>query len=89
MSVDVDTLRWTTPRSRAFVILAKRHPEPARRSNDTNQDVGYIYWQTADWLVEVGLAKLGTGVLYAEIRLTTAGERHARQLGLLPTEVPA
>jgi len=83
VTVAVDGLRWTTPRSRAFATLARRHPEPGRRSNDNWHDGGYVYWQTADWLVEVGLAEFPAGITFAEIRLTKAGVKHARDLGLL------
>ena len=64
-------------------MLAQRHPEPCRRSNDTSLGVGYVYWQTVDWLQEQGYVTVGNGTTFAETRLTETGVELARAQGML------
>ena len=47
-------LPLTPARKRALAVLATG--EPARISNATDAAKRYVYWQTADWLLQHGLA---------------------------------
>lgn len=70
-------------RRRAVEVLAARHPEPCRRSNDTSLGVGYVYWQSVDWLEERGYVTVDRSTSYAATRLTEAGVELARAEGVL------
>ena len=50
------TGRLTKPRARGLAALAGRYPGAGRISNVTDEAVGYVYWQTARWLIENELA---------------------------------
>jgi hypothetical protein len=58
------TATLTPARRRAIEVMAAIHPRPARVSNTTMSNTttrtggaGLVYWQSADWLVEQGLAQ--------------------------------
>lgn len=69
------TLTWTSARLAALDTLWAHDPEPCRYSNVTNNERGYVYWQTANWLAQEGLAEI---IAHAEVRLTEAGRDEAR-----------
>ena len=54
------TLPLTRARRRALEVMAATHPRPARVSNTTARPAGaaLVYWQSADWLVDEGLARV-------------------------------
>ncbi len=47
--------KLTPARRRGLAALAQAAPAPARVSNVTDVERGYVYWQTARWLVVQGL----------------------------------
>lgn len=53
------TALLTDAKRRALEVMAATHPRPARVSNATARTAGagLVYWQSADWLVEQGLAQ--------------------------------
>ncbi len=56
-------VRQLTPaRWRAMQVMARADEEAgwtgAWRSNSTSLDAGLVYWQSADWLVDAGLATI-------------------------------
>ena len=51
-------MKLTPARKRGLEVLARHHPKPVRRSNSTDSEAGYIYWQTVNWLVAGGFAYL-------------------------------
>jgi hypothetical protein len=67
--------KLTDPRRRG--LLAALHPA-ARISNVTDERLGYVYWQTAEWLIANGHATRGSDVANARLELTAEG----RQLAL-------
>jgi hypothetical protein len=52
-------MRLSEPRRRALAALRAWDGEhgACRVSNVTDVDAGYVYWQTARWLVDHGLAR--------------------------------
>lgn len=54
-------MRLTDARRRGLEALLTVHPHSARRSNETVIAAGYVYWQTADWLIREGLAEWQPG----------------------------
>ena len=68
---------FTPARARGFKVLVD-HGE-ARYSNTTNAATGDVYWQTANWLVESGLAYYPSGS--SVLHLTQAGRALALRLG--------
>lgn len=77
-------MKLSPGRRRGLEVLARVHPNPCRRSNDTSLAVGYVYWQTVDWLEERGFVTVVAPTTFAETRLTDAGLELARAEGLLP-----
>jgi len=74
-------LNFTQSRRRGLEALAYVSPRAGRRCNETNRILGYVYWQTADWLVEVGLARFrDSGDVLLE--LTDRGRAEAVKAGL-------
>ncbi len=75
-------MKLTRARRRGLSLVAHGL---ARRSNVTQASVecSLVYWQTADWLVEQGLAVLGLGVSAEMLTLTDAGRHLARKEDLL------
>jgi hypothetical protein len=76
----VSSVKLTPARRRGLHAIAAKHPEPARRSNETNVRLGYCYWQSADWLVEHGYATFHS---WTYVALTEKGVQLARDQGLL------
>lgn len=64
--------RLSPARRKALDVMRRSHPRPARCSNvtayATSTIEAYVYWQTARWLIEEGLATWsnpqGDGHLY-------------------------
>lgn len=50
-------MKLTDSRRRALAALVSAHPGSARVSNETVIELGYVYWQSADWLLNEGLAR--------------------------------
>lgn len=84
----------TSARRRGLAVLAKRYathqgrrPEEQRcrrSSYATSLASATVYWQTADWLAEQGLAVIyGWDGAAAYVRLTRAGIELARMEGML------
>lgn len=76
--------RMTDPRRRALGVLREHHPGPVRISNVTDLERGFVYWQTADWLLGAGLAEhpKGPGAYGRDqLRLTERGQRVAEMVG--------
>lgn len=71
--------RLTEARRRGLEVLLDRR---GRRSNETNRQVGYVYWQTADWLVENGYAEVIAGTAGYCLALTKKGRELARAEGV-------
>lgn len=63
-------------------MLAQRHPGFARDSNVTDKVLGYVYWQTCQWLVEAQLA-YWSDESTRKICLTPDGVTLAKAEGLL------
>lgn len=61
----------TKARRAGLDTLAAVYPEPGRVSNVTNPQLGYVYWQTAHWLIDNELAFEPVG--YPSIALTSRG----------------
>jgi len=66
----------TGPRRRGLEALLAKYPDVGRRSNVTDAKLGYVYWQTADWLVAEGLAYFPSGETI--LGLTAQGLKLAR-----------
>lgn len=74
-------MRLTDARRRGIEALLTVHPHFAgRRSNVTRVSKGYVYWQTADWLVRNGLAEWLPGSGRTYLRLTDRGVEVAQEL---------
>jgi hypothetical protein len=75
------TTLLTPARRRALEVLAATHPRPARVSNATTKAAGaaLVYWQSADWLVEQGLASATDA---GGLVLTAAGVIAAKAAGI-------
>lgn len=77
-------MKVTPPRRRGLAVLARfdgpRSPRTARVSNTTDAELGYVYWQTANWLVDEGLAYYPTGSTL--LALTNKGRAAVAELGL-------
>lgn len=48
-------MKLTPARRRGLAVLAQHRV--ARESNVTDEVVGYVYWQTSQWLIREGLAR--------------------------------
>lgn len=75
--------RMTDPRRRALGVL-REYPGPVRISNVTDLKRGFVYWQTATWLVDAGLAEhpAREGWRGSEyLHLTERGQRVAEMVG--------
>jgi hypothetical protein len=66
----------TKPRRRALLTAAAH--DHVRVSTTTDADRGLVYWQTADWLVRIGIATYWPGRGYLE--LNDDGKRLAREI---------
>lgn len=64
-------MKLTPARQRGLDVIAACEPRDARESNVTDLRLGLVYWQTARWLVEHGLAYYPTGSTL--LALTPAG----------------
>lgn len=53
--------KLTRPRRQGLAVLLDWSPACVRRSNVTDLGAGYVYWQTADWLVAQGYAYFPSG----------------------------
>lgn len=81
----------TTARRRGLEVLAAREKSKdankrhrSFRTNTTNLELGQVYWQTADWLIDNGLAEEVSGLtVTGVIQLTNQGRDLARDRGLL------
>lgn len=79
MTDTAPAMKLTPARRRALLVLADRHGNDrcARISNVTDEDAGYVYWQSAAWLVEAGLARPIDGATgwpsSTYLRITQAG----------------
>ena len=49
-------MKLTAARMRGLEALSRVYPGAGRISNVTDSRVGYVYWQTAGWLMEHELA---------------------------------
>lgn len=65
-------MKITAARRAGLDALASVYPEYGRISNVTSPGVGYVYWQTANWLIEREFAYQPDGGL-AAIALTARG----------------
>lgn len=74
--------KLTKARRAGLAVLASRTKDRCFRSNVTTPAVGYVYWQTADWLIDNGYVEYVPPGRYV-IRLTAAGLDLARAEGLL------
>jgi hypothetical protein len=74
----VQTPHYTPARLLGLVALFRQAGYVGRRSNSTNVDAGYVYWQTADWLVARELAKSEWHQGGEYLRLTDRGVAIAR-----------
>ena len=72
-------LPLTAPRRTALLVLYDLDPCPARYSNRTDLEDLEVYWQSADWLVQKGLARLVVD-RGCRVRITAAGRRLAGEL---------
>lgn len=71
-------MRLTDARRRGLEALLAVHPYASgRRSNKTL--VGYVCWQTADWLIREGLAEWTPGSYQTYLRLTGRGLELAKR----------
>ncbi len=70
----------TDAKRRALEVMAATHPRPARVSNATVNVAGaaLVYWQSADWLVDQGLAQATDA---GGLVLTAAGVIAAKAAG--------
>lgn len=66
-------MRLTAARRRGLEALLAVHPHSARRSNETVIAAGYVYWQTADWLIREGLAEWQPGSGRTYLHLSDCG----------------
>ncbi len=70
-------LKLTPARRKALEVLAERHAKgrSGRVSNITNAGEGLVYWQSANWLVDQGLAEPvgGRHEYFVYLRITEAG----------------
>jgi hypothetical protein len=75
------TTLLTPARRRALEVLAATHPRPARVSNTTARPAGaaLVYWQSADWLIDEGLASATDA---GGLVLTAAGVIAAKAAGI-------
>ena len=77
------SLTATRRRGLAALLVAEGSERPARRSNTTLVAHGYVYWQTADWLIAAGFAVLdGRAGDGDHLRLTVEGRALAEREGL-------
>lgn len=79
-------MKLTEPRRRGLEVLAASSSGPfgrglARESNVTSPEAGYVYWQTAKWLVAEGLAEFYCPPM---MQLTGKGWELAREIGVAP-----
>lgn len=78
----------TPARRKALAALVQAAPGAARVSNETVIELGYVYWQSADWLLAEELARnaygaggLGwEGVRPTHLFLTEKGAHFFREL---------
>ena len=54
-------MKLSPARRAALDALVAAHPGAARVSNETVVELGYVYWQSADWLLAEGLARNAYG----------------------------
>jgi hypothetical protein len=56
-------VKLTPARAKALDVMRRAHPRQVRISNQTAYEgsvEGYVYWQTARWLIDHGLARIPT-----------------------------
>lgn len=70
--------KLTDARRRALAVLAA-HRAPLKSNETIEGGNGRIYWQTAEWLLEVGYAKPGAP---PSLEITDAGRARAELEGL-------
>jgi hypothetical protein len=73
-----DLLKLTPAVLQVVGILARQGP--CRRSNVTDSIAGYVYWQSADWLIQRGWARSRTA---NTVELTAKGHEMAAGKGLI------
>lgn len=68
---------FTPARAAGFAVLVAQQAAGryARESNCTDTNAGYVYWQTARWLVEQDLAYFPSGSTW--LALTAKGRERA------------
>lgn len=74
--------RLTEARRRGLEVLLDRRGRRRLVSFERNAHVGYVYWQTADWLVENGYAEVIAGTAGYCLALTKKGRELARAEGV-------
>jgi hypothetical protein len=71
-----------TPARRGGLEALAARPTAARRSNRTDWEHGYVYWQTADWLVDQDLARRTGHVGDDQLALTDTGRTLCVELSI-------